>query len=192
MLAKTKHLLEAQGYQFVTPPPGSRIIVDVAVMPKPGSPEWPAYNATPIEAGGVILEEDPWLALSLAVAYPKTRFSRLLVGIDPGSECGVSAVADGIVMYIGKTPCKSVGSLVSWLASWIPHSRLSVHIGTGPGFPEAALSLDEAGIPYSEADESDTSDPIIPGLARHAWKDKDLRASTIIALLGAYKKGGKA
>lgn len=189
VLARSRGLLAAQGYQFITPPPGARIIADVAVMPKPGSPEWPAYEATPIEAGGVIVEEDPWRALSLAVAHPKESFSRVLVGVDPGSECGVSAVADGVVLYAGKEPCEGVGSLVAWLASWIPHARLSVHVGTGPGFSQAAVSLERAGIPYSEADEADTSNPVIPGLARHSWKDKDLRASTIIALLGAYRRG---
>ncbi|GAB6147966.1 hypothetical protein [Stetteria hydrogenophila] len=192
MLSSSRGLLEPQGYTFLLPPPGSRVVADVAVMPLPGSPEWAAYRSTRIDARGVVSERDPWLALALAVAYPKRGFTRLLVGVDPGGSCGVSAVADGVVIYTGKAPCSQVGGLVSWITSWVPHSRLSVYIGTGPGYPEASLSLEEAGVPYMEADESETSDPAVPGLARHAWKDRDLRASTLIALLGAYRRGGRS
>lgn len=191
MLLRSKPLLEAQGYRVTTPPPGGRVVADVVVLPLPGSPEWAAYQSTRVEAGGVVEERDPWTALALAVAHPRRAFSRVLVGVDPGSLCGVSAVADGVLLYADKTPCGEVGRLVSWLKSWIPHARLSVHIGTGPGFAEAALSLARSGIPYEGADESNTSEPVIPGLARYAWKDKDLRASTVIALMGAYRRGGR-
>ncbi len=189
VLLEARRVLGPQGYSFSSPPPRGVLDGDVAVLPLPGSPEEAAYRAVELRVAFRVLESDAWKALALAVAAPRRAYRELLIGIDPGSTCAYAAIADGVLLYAGRAPCGEVARRVSWLARWIPHERLSVNLGGGPGAGAAAAGLDSAGIPYKVVGEQGTSTrgpP--PGPVWREWMDADLRASLLIALLGRHRR----
>jgi len=186
LLRSVEWLLSAQGIVFSLPRPGTLVDADVAVAPLPGTPEEAVYAPYLAEyPGPVIVEEDPLTAAALAIAYPRRGFSLLRVGVDPGSSCGVAAVADEYIIEASKVECGVLGEHVASLAARIPHAALRVYVGDGQGSGEAAASLEAAGIDYGMVDESWTTRRAPGGVARFI-KDRDILASVAIALRGAY------
>ena len=188
---EARGLLEAQGILVVFPDPTDELEVDVAVEPAPDSPERLAYSACKVRARHWVRGvRDARLALSLAIAAPKGVFDELLIGVDPGTGgCGVTAIADGIVVWAGRGPCESLGERILWLKSWIPSKEYSVYVGSGPGFSVAEDSLASMGISYVVVEEYGTTRHPILWHVLEKLRDRDLVASASIALLGASSLG---
>ena len=189
-ISRLAPLFEAQGVRIHLPRPGTLLDADVVVAPLPGSPEEAAYReAIEAYAGPVVEARDPLTAMSLALAFPRERFRRLVVGIDPGSaSCGVAALADRYLVEAARVPCGGLGPWVLGVSRRVPHWRLEVYLGDGPGSGGASESLAVHGIDYYYVDESGTTrrPPLhLGGLVR----DKDILAGAAIALRGAY--GGR-
>ncbi len=177
------------------PGPSTLIDADIVVAPLPGSPEAIAYRGV-LEAfpGPTIVERDPLTALARALAYPRTGFSRLVFGIDPGRACGGIVVGDSYIVSYFREPCESVGGRVALLASRMPHSSLEVYLGNGPGSGTAASSLIESGIEPLIVDEDGTTRRPPISTLESLPRDRDILAALAIALRGAYggRVSGKA
>ena len=189
-LSRLGPLLEGQGVRILLPRPESLIDADIVVSPLPGSPEEAAYRSI-LEAynGPVVAARDPLTAMSLALAYPRERFRRLVVGIDPGPVgCGVAALADRYLVEAARVPCEGLGSWVRGISGRVPHWRLEVYLGDGPGSSGASESLSGSGLDYYYVDERGTTRRPPISLGRLV-RDKDILAGAAIALRGAY--GGR-
>ena len=182
VLWEARGILALQGVSLFQPAGLHEVVADVSVEPLPGTPEWLLYRGVPRRVSYRISERDPWRALALALSAPRGGFARVGVGVDPGSTCAVSIVADGLLLRAWKTPCGNVGWELAGLLARIPYSRLDIAVGSGPGMPEASLSLGEAGLEYRVADESWTTSRPALWSPLEALRDRDLRASATIAL----------
>jgi len=185
-----QEILEAQSILLVYPSPERLVDADIVVAPLPGSPEEPLYRATLDEyKGPVVRERDPHAALSRSLSYPKDRFARLIIGVDPGRDCGVAAIVDGIVISLTRRPCTDLAPTVRELAGLYPSSRVETYIGDGYGLAAAAASMDEHGVEYVIVDEYGTTRPPSYAGLFSLVRDKDLLAGLAIALKGAYGSG---
>ena len=180
--------MRAQGIELLVPGYPLRVVdADVAVLPPPGEPEYNVYTPLLREMGiPVVAERDPLRGLVLALKYPVRSVSRLLFGVDPGGECGVTTIGDGTVIYTFKSPCRSAGARILEVSRRIPHDKMNVYVGDGQGLGEAMHSLVAAGISYSIIEERGSTVEPSHGPLRGVLKDKDLLASLTIALRGAY------
>jgi len=185
-----QELLEAQNILFVYPPPDRLVDADIVVAPLPDSPEEPLYRPVLDEyRGPVVRDRDPHAALSRSLAYPKDMFTRLIIGVDPGRECGVAAIVDGIVIQLSKRPCPDLAPTVRELAALYPSTRVETYIGDGHGLAAATASMDELGLEYVIVDEYGTTRPPSYAGLFSLVRDKDLLAGLAIALKGAYGSG---
>jgi hypothetical protein len=181
LAAEVGGLLGAQGVRLHVPRSLAPVRADVVVEPVPGSPEWAAYSSLPVEARYRVSHPDPLTALSLAITAPRRGFARLLLGVDPGRLCAASIVGDGVIIRAAKMPCPQLGAYARSAASRIPHEVFEAIVGSGPGFADAVLALEGAGVPYRLADESWTTSRPVLGPAR-TLRDRDLAAAATIAL----------
>jgi hypothetical protein len=187
VISRLKELLEVQGIRIVIPNDlSSRMEADVVVMPKPGSPEEKAIKRDNLKTRYLIKGvEDPWLALSLAIASPLRRFNVLSIGIDPGPKVsGLSAIADSVLLWTSKITLDEVVPMILWLESWIPSIRRKVYIGRSQFSKELATALAEKGIPYILVDEEGTTKAPSRWYVLERLKDRETVASATIALLG--------
>ncbi len=181
-------LLEPQGYTFILPDPRGIVYADVAIMPPRDSPEWRMYNPRLIKAAGFIYEDDPEVALFRAIAYPRREFLMASIGIDPGRRCGLTAVADGVVLKAFKVECSSVGRYVKSVIERLPSIESNVYIGDGPGLATASASLEAYGVAYTIMGEYGTTRYSVNPW-RAISRDRDIIASLRIAYMGAYSGG---
>jgi len=185
-----REILEAQSILLIYPSPERLVDADVIVAPLPGSPEEPLYRTILDEyPGPIVRERDPHAALSRSLSYPKDRFTRLIIGVDPGRECGIAAIADGIVINLSKRPCNDLAPTVMELAGLYPSARVETYIGDGYGLAAATVSMDEHGLRYVIVDEHGTTRPPSYAGLFSLVRDKDLLAGLAIALKGAYGSG---
>ena len=175
---------------MVYPQPGTLIDADVAVAPLPGSPEEALYRES-LDSfpGPVIVERNPYTALSRALAHPRPRFSRLIAGVDPGRECGLAVIGDGVVIGLVKVDCGRLADAIMGFQENYPAARTETYIGDGQGFPRAAASMELAGLSYTVVDERGTTRPPAYAGLFSLVKDRDLLAGLAIALKGAYGSG---
>ncbi len=170
--------------------PNELIDASVVVAPLRGTPEYMVFNNILREYnGGIIWERDPQRALMLALAYPRSRFSRVIFGIDPGKKCGVAGLGDDLLVYASKEPCEAVGSILTNLRLKVPSKNWEVYVGNGHGFLKAIESLENSKIDYVIVDESGTTRSSRRNLYARGVKDRDIIASMAIALRGAYGVG---
>ncbi len=190
LLAETLPLLHKQGIRILLPPPGELIDASIAIAPPPGSPERVLYEEALNDFDGIVISErDPVKALGLALAWPKSAFRRTIAGIDPGRRCGVTVVADDIIVQAYKHPCTSIGRRLATFMEQVPTQAFNIYLGDGPGFAEAAASLAASNLEFAVVDEwGTTKRSLRRGIASYI-RDRDLLASLAIALRGAY--GGK-
>lgn len=182
VLREAREILAPQGIRLFQPHGLDAVVADVSVEPLPGTPEWLLYQGVPQRVSYKISERDPWRALARALTVPRSGFARVAVGIDPGSTCAVAIVADGILLRAWKAPCHTVGRELTGLLARLPSSRLDIAVGSGPGMPEASLSLGEAGLEYIVADESWTTSRPALWAPLERLRDRDIKASATIAL----------
>ena len=173
-------LLRPQGYSFITNP-FSRW--DVVVAPLHGTPEEAYYREVllRVERNRLICERDPLVAISRAIAHPRTAFSRLTLAVDSGvNVCGLAALADGIVIEASSLPCPQVAFRVRDLKERVPHERLSIVIGDGAGADKVMEGLLAQGLPVSFVDERGTTSSRTP--LPIFLKDVNARAAVALAL----------
>jgi len=174
----------------VYPHPGALLDADVVVAPLQGSPEYVLYRESLEDyTGPVVAARDPYHALASALSHPKRGFTRLIIGVDPGRECGVAVIADGVVVRLEKTPCRSLAPTIIESLDRYPSARAETYIGDGYGFSRAVESMEEAGLAYVIVDESGTTRPSAYAGLFSRVKDRDLLAGLAIALKGAYGSG---
>ena len=181
------NLLAAQGYAFTS---NTDSLWDVVVAPLPESPEMEYYRdfLKSVEPSRVVQDRDPLAAISRAVAFPRPRFSWMVLAVDSGtSMCGLAALADGLVLEASPAPCGEVGWRVRELASRVPHERLRVVVGNGAGWDELADELLGLGLPVGFVDESGTTAPRLPLPLR--LKDSNARAALALALRSLAGEG---
>ena len=172
------------------PFPGELIDAEVVVAPLRGTPEYHAYSWSLSQyRGGVIRERDPHRALMLALSYPKAYFERVIIGVDPGRECGLAGIADSLLVHARRVPCERLGEIVEELRYTIPWKRWEVYVGNGHGFAYAAASLSAHGIDYGVVEEASTSRPEAKPRMALGIRDRDIIAGVAIALRGAYSGG---
>ncbi len=177
-----RRLLGAQGVHLFVPLRLDVVEADVAVEPLPGTPEWLAYSAAELRVAYRVSHPDPLAALALAVTAPRSGFSRLLLGVDPGRLCAASLVGDGILLRAAKMPCSELGGFAVEAYRRMPSEAFEAIVGSGPGFAEAVASLEAEGVPFRLADESwTTSRPAMWDPLR-VLGDRDLAAAATIAL----------
>jgi len=186
LIKEAMALLRPQGVEIIIPEPGQELEADVVVEPAGSVPEARILHEASIRVRHVVSgEEDPRRALAIALSMPRGSFRELIIGVDPGASCGMSAIADALILWAGRVSCSMVGEKILWLKSWIPHDRISVFIGRGPGSAVAEHSVIEAGLEYRLVEEyGTTAQPILWDVLR-VLGDRDLVASASIALLGA-------
>lgn len=174
---------------IIYPAPEEPVEADVAVAPPKGSPEEALYDLSVVSASRVIYTPGFKNALFDALSGPSGRFESVIIGIDPGRDCGFSVMGDGMLLDMGKVPCNTVGPRVSGVIGVIKYKSVKVYLGDGPGFEEAAASLSAAGVEYIVLGEEYTSThgqlhATIPRI-----RDKDVKAAIRIAYRGAYSGG---
>ena len=177
-------LLEGQGILVLFPAPGEPVDADVAVLPPPGSIEDHVYDYSVVRAGRLVRVEGFRRALFESIAGVRGRFSYVAAGVDPGRECGVSLLGDGVLLDATRLDCQGVGGYIKGLLDDVPHDWYTVFVGDGPGFGDAVESLEAEGLRYVVLEESYTTRGVLPV---YPWvRDKDILASIRIAYKGVY------
>lgn len=177
-------MYEAQGVVFLLPAPGEPVVADVAVLPPEGSPEDLLYDYSLVRASRYVRRKGFRESLFHALAGPSGVFRSLIIGLDPGRECGASVIGDGLLIDASRVGCSSVGGYARGILDDAPYRLYSIYLGDGPGFEEAAASLAGAGLDFTVLEEGYTTRAPLPRLG--LVKDKDILASIRIAYKGVY------
>ncbi len=190
-------LLIVQGIRLAVPrDPGQPVYGEVCVIPPEGSPDyrWALEAASKSGCRGLVGDVDPERALYKALHYPGDGFMQAVIGVDPGRECAASAIADGVLVWMWRGRCASVGLSIKGFLDKASPSVLNIFLGSGPSFEEAEYSLALAGLSYTIVEEWGTTsmpyDP--PGGVYTSMLDKDLLASLTIAYRGLVGWRGRA
>ncbi len=183
-LSKVAPLYEAQGVVFLLPAPGEPVIADVAVLPREGSPEGLLYDYSVVRASRIVRKPGFRESLFDALSGPRGFFRSLVIGLDPGRECGASVIGDGLLLDASRMPCGEVGGYARGILADAPYRVYSIYLGDGPGFEDAAASLSGEGLEYTVLEEGYTTRGPLPGGG--LVKDKDILASIRIAYKGVY------
>ena len=187
VIRKLKELLSLQGIDVILPSLDKRLSVDVAVLPKPDSPEsrtrWQIYAKYIID-----YVNDPWQALSLAIVAPKKTFRTLSIGIDPGpSFLGLSAIADNVLLWISKLSLRELKKEITWLKNWIPSLITKIYVGGGEYSKNVTKELNDLKYDIKIINEDGTTSMPSNWCILEAIRDRDLMASITIALIGLSK-----
>ncbi len=164
-----------------------RLNVDVAVLPKPGSPE--SEIEWRIHAKYIIDNvSNPWQAISLAITAPKKAFRTLSIGIDPGPTfLGLSAIADNILLWLSKLNIVELKKEIVWLKNWIPSSITRVYVGGGEYSGNVIEELNDLKYDVRIVNEDGTTSMPSNWRILETVRDRDLMASITIALIGLSK-----
>ena len=188
IVKRYRELLQAQGIRIEVPRAGieDSTIMDAARRAKVVVADTDMANRIlgRTKLSNLIVERDPLSALFRALAYPRRRFQRVVVGVDPGNLCAVSVIADGIVVHVSKEPCWKVSEAIREVRGRIPHEVFKIYVGSGPGCEHLAQVLASLEYETRIVDESGTSKAGIRDA--RLVKDKDLEAAIRIARLGVF------
>ncbi len=177
-----------QGIEIVVPRDlGEPVEGEVLVAPPPSDPLYAAYRPL-IESfeGRIVSDESPRRALFRALSRETGFFKDLVVGVDPGRLCAMAALGDGLVIWVWKGLCSSLGSEVERLMADAPYKSLRAFLGAGPGYLEALKALESLSLPVAIVEESgSTSSPYgVPGGLSGVVRDEDVLAALTIAYKG--------
>ena len=183
IIKSKRDLLEKQGIRLINDYVNSEI--SVIISPLKDTPEYSVYYKDIKDLKNVIYEEDPEKALFKAIAYPKSKFNHVIVGIDPGMLCGYVILGDGIAIGEGKISCNLIGNTIKKELEKIPYVNKEVILGSGEGWIIAGNSLLKNGLSYKIVREDEVAKFIPKTPILKIFKDKDVRSAMAIALRGS-------
>ncbi len=185
-----KELFKAQDIHIIIPYPGKEYNGDIAVFSSTDSPEYRYYVEDLAKRKIPYIIEKDWLrALALSLVYPRKQFSKVTIGVDPGNQCGIVVLGDGVLIYGLKIDCSKLGESIRKIYDSIPSRTRKIYVGNGTGLETVITELNNIGFEYIIIDENTTTRTPIKSNITKLLKDKDLIAGYTIAVRGDYDWG---